>query len=260
MIGLSNNRRAIATKILLILACLLVSTDALFGRNKHGDELNEVNQEDDIPGVPFLVETLAKEIYAVVNCKKYKFFLYMTVGKLPDEPTFIVFLNYICNVLYGLAILSGFLVLPRGPMLMATILTIFTGPALVLVLLGCMVAMMAAFAMYPVLSVLTLWMFFFLTSQLAQVIGRRLGLDHDGDGDVDFLDLLSYAASTKWGKLLGIPIMHSMLNEATGDPFQEIRRRLDEIQESTSQITLAANTAETTTTISPKKNGREKQS
>ena len=228
---------------LLVVACFIMAVDA-FGRAKKtlADRDASESPSDDIPGVPFLVETIGKEMYAVVNRKKYKFFLYMTVGKLPDEATSIVFLNYVCNLLYGLAILTGFLVLPRGPMLIATILTIFTGPALVLVLLACLLGALVAFALYPVLSVLSLWVFFFSTSRLAQVLGRRLGLDHDGDGDVDILDLLSYAASTEWGKMIGMPAIHKMLNDSSMDPFQELHRRLDEIQKSTREIKVNGST------------------
>ena len=117
---------------------------------------------DPITGVPFLVEMLGKELYSYLDRPKYRLYLRMTVGKLPNEETFVVSLNMICNLLYGVAILVGFLLLPRGFMLLGTLATIFVGPALVLILLGSTALVAAAFALYPVASVLTLWLFFFL--------------------------------------------------------------------------------------------------
>eukprot|EP00977_Amphora_coffeiformis_P001438 scaffold291_cov168-Amphora_coffeaeformis.AAC.7 len=202
---------------------------------------------DDIPDVPFLVEALGKEIYAAVNKPKYKFYFYMTIGKLPDETTFVTVLNMICNLLYGLITLVGFVALPRGFMLMFTALTIFVGPALVLILLGTMAALLVAFALYPITSVASLWVLFFSTSRIAQVLGVYLGLDSDKDGDVDWLDVLHYLASTQMGKLLRLDTLHDLLNNSSMDPFREINRRLDEIQQATAAANDAA--AATTTTI-----------
>jgi tetrahydromethanopterin S-methyltransferase subunit G len=116
-------------------------------------------------------------------------------------------------------------------MLVCTLLTLFVGPALVFVILGSAILVLAAFAVYPIISVMVIWLGFFFTSQLAQAIGRKLGLDKDKDGDVDFLDVLHYAAySTQWGKSIGLPKLYKMLNDSTMDPFREIHRRLDEIQ------------------------------
>jgi len=193
----------------------------------------ELQETDPITGVPFLVEMLGKELYSYLDRPKYRLYLRMTVGKLPNEETFVVTLNMICNLLYGVAILVGFLLLPRGFMLLGTLATIFVGPALVLILLGSTALVAVAFALYPVTSVLTLWLFFFSTSQAFQVIGRQLGLDRDGDGDVDLLDVLHCASQTTWGRALGLPKLHETLNQATMDPFQEIKQRLDAIQNST---------------------------
>ena len=154
----------------------------------------------------------------------------MTVGTFPNEENTIVFLNLVCNLLYGISILAGFIFLPRGKMLIGTLATLFVGPAMVLLLLGSVGLLLAAFALYPVTSVFSMWLFFFLKSQLAQVLGRKLGLDRDSDGDCDSLDLLHCAASTKWGILLGLPKLHKILHESMMDPFQEIYRRLDELQ------------------------------
>jgi len=229
-------RSSRSSSICLLIAFLLLCSTAVAARKRKAAVDAEAEDDDDIPDVPFLVETIGKEIYAAVNCRKYKFYIYMTVGKLPDEKSTIILINMVCNLLYALSILLGFLFLPRGYMLVGTAVTLFVGPALILILLGTVALMLVAFAIYPVISVFSMWVLFFLTSHLAQVLGRRLGLDHDGDGDVDMLDVLSYAASTKWGQWIGLPKLHKMLNESSMDPFQEINRRLDEIQDSTQAL------------------------
>ena len=84
--------------------------------------------------------------------------------------------------------------------------------------------------MYPVTSVLCVWLWFFLTSQCAQVIGKYFGLDQDKDGDVDVMDLIYYLSRTKVGKHIGLEILHDKLNNMSMDPFQAIHNRLDLIQ------------------------------
>jgi hypothetical protein len=165
----------------------------------------------------------------------------MTIGQLPNEANTIVMLNIICNLLYSLGILIGFVYLPRTYMLIGTLATLFIGPALVLLLLGSLALILIAFSVYPITSVLSMWTFFFLTSKVAQVLGRHLGLDQDKDGDCDMLDILHYAASTKWGMQLGLPKLYKMLHESTMDPFQAIHRRLDEIQDSTRSLDESLN-------------------
>lgn len=216
----------------VLLLGLLLAVDAA-GRKKR----KEVDgSEEDVPEVHYLVEMIGKELYSIIDRPKYRFYIYMTIGTLPEEHSMIALINVICNVLYGLFVICGFWFLPRGFMLFGTLATLYIGPALVLILLGSIGLAFAAFAFYPVTSVVVVWLFFFFTSHLAQTIGRQLGLDFDGDGDIDCLDILHVAASTNIGQMLRLPKLHEMLNESSRDPFIEIHRRLDEIQRSTQRI------------------------
>jgi hypothetical protein len=201
--------------------------------SRSGDGKLSSEQQEYQEGVPFLVQMLGKRFYAAMNRPKYKFYIFMTFGtKLPNEQDSIILLNMLCNILYSFSIFLGFCFLPRGTMLLLTLVTLLIGPALVLFLLGCLAMTVVAFSLYPLRSVLCLWLYFFMTSKVAQILGRRLGLDHDGDGDVDLLDILHYTSTTQWGKTFGIlPKLHDLLNRSAMDPFQAIHRRLDQIQQ-----------------------------
>lgn len=127
------------------------------------------DHSQDIPGVPFLIEALGKEIYAGVNQQKYKSWIHVASGRhLSDESTFVTGLNFFCNLLYVVLTLAGFILLPRGFMLVTTPVTMLVGPALVLVMLVMTSLLLIAFGMYPIISVTTIWTIFFLATYLAQ--------------------------------------------------------------------------------------------
>ena len=71
----------------------------------------------------------------------------------------------------------GFIFLPRHSMLIGTALTLHIGPAIILVVFGLIFAVLAAFAIYPIYSASFVWLWFFLSSQGWQAIGKALGLD-----------------------------------------------------------------------------------
>jgi hypothetical protein len=194
------------------------------------DEDNDVQ----VTEAHYLVGMIGREMYQFVNTPKYKFYIYMTIGTLPDEQNTVVFLSTVCNVLYGICVWCGFIFLDRNYMLLGTLLTLFVGPAIILVFLALVGGSLVAFAVYPIASVLVMWVIFFLSSQIAQTLGKYLGLDSDADGDVDYLDLLHWAASKQMGKLLGIHFLYEFLNKLRTDPFIEIHKRLDRISESIS--------------------------
>ena len=223
---MNMNHRNLFLSFVVLVICW-ASVDG--GRSKKAppeeeDPVNDVK-------VHFLVELIGKQLYDYVKRPKYKFYIYMTIGKLPNEQSTIALLSTLCNVLYGCCVWVGFLFFRRDYMLLGTLLTLYVGPAIILVLIGLVGLTMAAFAIYPVTSVFVMWLFYFLTSQLAQTLGKSLGLDADKDGDVDFLDLLHWMASTRVGKICGFPALYDVLNKLNSDPFQEIHRRLDQITE-----------------------------
>ena len=201
------------------------------------DERDDVDDDDDddddsnveVPQVHWLVERIGKEIFKVVKRPKYKFYIFMTIGTLPEEHSTIALLSTVCNILYGTLVWLGFMWLPRTWMLVVTLLTLTIGPALVLLFLGTFGMVFVAFALYPIASVTTLWLFYFSTSHFAQAIGRTMGLDRDGNGDVDSLDLLHFLAQSKWGQTLGLHKLYAVLHDASRNHFREIHLRLDQI-------------------------------
>jgi hypothetical protein len=232
MASLHRRRGVTAQQVstLLVLLVLLCSCIVVVEGGKKNKPSATDEVRGDVPSVHYLVEMIGKEMYAYVNRPKYKFYIYMSVGKLPDEQSTIVLLSTVCNVLYGVTIFAGFMLMPRNQLLVLTFFTVFVGPAIILMLLATAAVSLAAFAIYPVYSVVALWLWFFLTSQVAQSLGRHWGLDADRDGDVDFLDFLQYFAHTQIGQRLGLQGLHDRLNDATMDPFQVIHQRLDQLK------------------------------
>jgi hypothetical protein len=222
----------------IALTCILLSS-VLYVRfcNKTSSPSDEDNGDVNVPQPHYLVDKLGREIYQVVNGPKYKFYIYMTGRKLPDERSTIAFISTVCNVLYGICVWFGFMFLDRTYMLLGTLLTLYVGPAIILVFLGFVGGALAAFAVYPIVSVLVMWILFFLSSQIAQTLGKYLGCDSDDDGEIDYLDLLHWAASKRLGKLLGIPAVYKFLNKLQTDPFVEMHKRLDRILEMQERIT-----------------------
>ena len=83
----------------------------------------------------------------------------------------------LCNWLYGVFVLWGFAKFSRSRMLVFVALTFPVGPSIVLILLGLLAGLQLCFVTNPSVSVGTIWVLFFLPSQLAQRIGIYLGLD-----------------------------------------------------------------------------------
>jgi hypothetical protein len=231
---MSRRYRIVLTFILLSVLLLVLSCEVDAKRWKKAPDPSDEDNDVQVTEAHYLVGMIGREMYQFVNTPKYKFYIYMTIGTLPDEQNTVAFLSTVCNVLYGICVWCGFIFLDRNYMLLGTLLTLFVGPAIILVFLALVGGSLVAFAVYPIASVLVMWVIFFLSSQIAQTLGKYLGLDSDADGDVDYLDLLHWAASKQMGKLLGIPFLYEFLNKLRTDPFIEIHKRLDRISESIS--------------------------
>ena len=223
--------------ILLLSLTILFSVDLVGGKRwfKNQNDVEKHQTKEDSKVLEYerdetLVDKIGKAIYQKLNSPKYKFYLFMTVGTLSEEVAILV-VSSICNVLYGLSILFGFLYFPRNRMLIITALTLYIGPAIVLFFIGALALMIASFALYPIQSVVAVWVWFFLTSHLAQSLGKQLGLDSDRDGGVDVLDLLHYLGNSKVGKQLRLDKLHTYLSTVSLDPFQDIKDKLDQVAE-----------------------------
>lgn len=179
-----------------------------------------------------LVEKVGKAIYRWLNRPKFKFYMLMTIGHFNEENTILI-VSSLCNAFYAILILIGFLILPRERMLIIAALTLYIGPVIILLGLGIGLLIIGCFAFYPVYSVLIIWIWFFFTSQIAQIIGKYLGLDTDDDGNVNILDLLYYCSTTRWGKTIGLHKLHSTIMTYTTktNPFEEIIQRLHQIDQ-----------------------------
>jgi hypothetical protein len=166
-----------------------------------------------------------------------------------DEETIVLYVSWICNVLYGLLIVLGFWILPRERMLFITIATAYVGPALILIGIGGIFYCITCLALYPLTSISVIWIWFFLTSRLAQLIGLYYGLDSDNDGDVDLFDLLHYLATrTRIGQQLRLHKLHTYFNNRPKNPFDELHDKIDSLTHKINTLLATANTTTTTTT------------
>jgi len=180
--------------------------------------------------VGYLQELVSKEMYQVINTPSYRFCLYMSLGFVPKEADFVAFVSTLCNVLYVCMTLVGFLLLPQDTMLIITVLTFAVGPALVLVMLGAIMAFLALSALYPMVMTTFLCTGFLFSSRLFQVVGKYLGLDQDKDGDVDWLDLVAWASRKPVGQALRLNVLHKVFNTRRNATPEHILERLDQLE------------------------------
>ncbi len=224
---------------LILVACALACAAAWRPGRKRADA-----EEDKVPDTDGLIGLLAHTIYQYFDRPKYHVSVYLTLGYRYDEDTAVYLVASLCNWLYGVFVLWGFAKFSRSRMLVFVALTFPVGPSIVLILLGLLAGLQLCFITNPSASVGTIWVLFFLPSQLAQRIGIYLGLDKDKDGDVDILDLLDCVARTPVGRVLRLNHVHSYLNAPRHNPFDDLVRRLDRIDSKVSaapgKLNLAA--------------------
>jgi hypothetical protein len=98
-------------------------------------------------------------------------------------------LNAIANLTFCAALLLGFAYLPPDVMLGVTGVTIFFGPALVMLLINLFLGLAAVAAENPLAFAALLFAFTFVfRSTAGQILGRRAGLDKNQDGRVNCRD------------------------------------------------------------------------
>jgi len=167
--------------------------------------------------------------------KPYRLSIRLLTGYHLDKYSTVWTLSVVCNVIYCLLMLAGFLVVPRNVMLFVGLFTATIGPALVLVILGTLSVALACMAVYPMWTVMSVWTFFFVQSHFFQRVGILLGLDVNGDGQVDFWDWVDWLASKRVGKMLGLASLHAYGKRlaASNSWIEEMDTRFERIEKRT---------------------------
>ena len=99
-------------------------------------------------------------------------------------------LKIICNLMYVTTVLAGFYFLPKNVMLTIGVLTSLIGPLIALLVIVIVLGLFAFFVYAPCISMNIICLGIFLSGPMGQSILKGLGLDADGDGDVDFIDIV----------------------------------------------------------------------
>eukprot|EP00291_Cryptomonas_curvata_P027303 CAMPEP_0172162414 /NCGR_PEP_ID=MMETSP1050-20130122/6657_1 /TAXON_ID=233186 /ORGANISM="Cryptomonas curvata, Strain CCAP979/52" /LENGTH=246 /DNA_ID=CAMNT_0012832399 /DNA_START=111 /DNA_END=847 /DNA_ORIENTATION=+ len=159
-------------------------------------------------------------------------YIWVTTGYSFDEKLTIYCVSILCNVLYCLTMLIGFIFLPRDLMLLIGLFTATIGPSLVLFILGTIAISILFMAFYPMYTVAIIWSFNFIRSHFMQKLALTLELDVDGDGTVNWSDAIAWAGKTKWGSRLGMNFLHDqLLYFRTKSVTEFISERIDQQEE-----------------------------
>jgi hypothetical protein len=167
----------------------------------------------------FIVELVGHYVYLVLKeaIAEHFYFRFIMGAKL-DEDTTIFCLSVTCNIVYCVLVMIGFATLPREFMLKLGAITFVIGPALVLVLIAFSAVVFYCMAFYPLVIMLFCWITTLVKGPAFQAIGKRLGLDIDGDGQIDSLDVVKFFASTTVGRLMDGEVLHRSLAKRKQQP------------------------------------------
>jgi hypothetical protein len=115
--------------------------------------------------------------------------LRFTTGKPISEWAWIRIFRTICCITYMSMAFWGFRTLPMPVMIVVGICTSWIGPVMAFFLIGIWLAPVWFFVKAPVMSMNVMCVAYLVASGLGQSILYQLGLDQDGDGDVDMVDI-----------------------------------------------------------------------
>jgi len=115
-----------STVLLLLFAA---STTALFKKKSSNEESALAIADEDMPSG--LIGVLGELVFEGLNTAKYRFYFYMATGAKLEKQQTIAFISTLCNLLYSVSILLGFLGvggISRTSMLVFTLVTVLVGP------------------------------------------------------------------------------------------------------------------------------------
>jgi hypothetical protein len=119
----------------------------------------------------------------------------------------------LANLVYVFVMLVGFSKLPANFMLVVGGVTILFGPVCVIYFFRIVGFLISTAAYAPFVIVLGAWSVLFLSSAVFQRMAHAMGLDLDGDGTVDSLDMLWWCANTRVGRICRLHELHVELKK-----------------------------------------------
>lgn len=177
-----------------------------------------------------LVGMVGRLVFDVLN--EYQWYIKLMTGYWLDKQMTVMCISVVCNLIYCLSVVGGMFIFSQNTMLIYGLLTIFIGPAIILVGIGLLALIIGAMALYPMISVSIFLLTWFFTTKLGQLIGKKLGLDCDNDGDVDFADFIHLLAryAPKWMNLKALHDWVDKRDKSVIEEVQELRKAVEELK------------------------------
>ena len=217
--------------LLLFLVALSLAHSNAFFWDRAQEETKKPAIEQETPRMQSgFVGYLGHKLWGKIP--KHHWLYKRVIGNAIDEKKIDEFLTIVCNFLYCFVVFIGFLYFPIDTMLFVVIVTLPVGPAIVLFALVLLVVPMVLMALYPMCTVAVIWAFHFLRSRLWQKLALFLKLDVDGDGTVDWADLIELIGRTYLGSRLGFQRLHRYIcEEREHSLLARITKRIDRQEE-----------------------------